>query len=77
MPPAASVQSRRNLVSANKKLESYRARAPDMKSQEELDMEFEKINVTLLEARDDRRNNKDDEMFLQEIDSLKRHFPGV
>ena len=44
---------------------------------EELDAEIEKINVTLREARDDRRKNKDEERLLQAIDALKRHFPGV
>ena len=44
---------------------------------QELDVEIEKINVTLREARDDRRKNKDEERLLQAIESLKRHFPGV
>jgi structural maintenance of chromosome 1 len=44
---------------------------------QELDVEIEKINVTLREARDDRRKNKDEERLLQAITSLKRHFPGV
>jgi structural maintenance of chromosome 1 len=44
---------------------------------EELDVEIEKINTTLREAKDDRRKNKDEERLLQAIASLKRHFPGV
>jgi structural maintenance of chromosome 1 len=44
---------------------------------QELDVEIEKINVTLREARDDRRKGKDEERLLQAIKDLKRHFPGV
>lgn len=44
---------------------------------EALDLEIEKINSTLREAKDDRRKNKDEERLLQAISSLKRNFPGV
>jgi len=42
-----------------------------------LDREIEKINKTLREAKDSRRQTKDEERLAQAIDSLKRHFPGV
>lgn len=45
--------------------------------QHELDMEIEKINATLREAKDDKRKNKDEERLLQVIATLKKHFPGV
>jgi len=42
-----------------------------------LDREIEKINKTLRDAKDSRRQTKDEERLAQAIDSLKRHFPGV
>jgi structural maintenance of chromosome 1 len=44
---------------------------------EEFDVEFEKINTTIRQAKDDRRKNNDEERLSQAIASLKRHFPGV
>ena len=52
---------------------AQRARA----RREELDTEIEKIDATLRDAKSDRHRNKDEERFLQAIQSLKRHFPGV
>eukprot|EP00980_Cylindrotheca_fusiformis_P011300 scaffold2599_cov125-Cylindrotheca_fusiformis.AAC.10 len=44
---------------------------------EELDMEIEKIDATLREARDDHKKSRDEERLMQAIRSLKSHFPGV
>lgn len=44
---------------------------------EALDVELENIDATLRQAKNDRRQNKEEERLLQAIQSLKRHFEGV
>jgi structural maintenance of chromosome 1 len=44
---------------------------------EELDLEIEKNNSTLREAKDVRHKSKDEERLQQAIATLKRNFPGV
>jgi structural maintenance of chromosome 1 len=44
---------------------------------EAIDAEIEKIDATMRDAKHDRRRNKEEEKFVQAIDSLKRNFPGV
>mmetsp|Transcript_21679 Transcript_21679/g.53551 ORF Transcript_21679/g.53551 Transcript_21679/m.53551 type:complete len:1308 (+) Transcript_21679:143-4066(+) len=44
---------------------------------EELDMEIEKIDIALRDARDEHRKSRDEERLMQAIRSLKSHFPGV
>lgn len=43
---------------------------------EQIEIELEKINVTLRDVKDDRRKNKDEERLMQAVSQLKRHFPG-
>jgi structural maintenance of chromosome 1 len=42
-----------------------------------LDVEIEKIDSKLRDARNEQRKNKDEERLLQAIATLKRNFPGV
>jgi structural maintenance of chromosome 1 len=42
-----------------------------------LDLEIEKVNSKLRDARNDHRKGKDEERLLQALSSLKRNFPGV
>ncbi|KAL3945257.1 MAG: hypothetical protein SGBAC_000668 [Bacillariaceae sp.] len=44
---------------------------------EGLDMEIEKIDIALRDARDEHRKSRDEERLMQAIRSLKSHFPGV
>ncbi|GKY92407.1 hypothetical protein MPSEU_000211300 [Mayamaea pseudoterrestris] len=44
---------------------------------EELDREIEKVDVILREAKDDRHKNKDEELFLHAIATMKKNIPGV
>ena len=44
---------------------------------EALEVELEKIDSTLRQAKNERRQNKEEERLLQAIQSLKRHFEGV
>lgn len=44
---------------------------------DEIDSELETINAALLQMRDTRRKNKDEERLLAAIVSLKQNYPGV
>jgi structural maintenance of chromosome 1 len=44
---------------------------------DEIDKELETINAALLQIRDARRKNKDEERLLAAISSLKQNYPGV
>jgi structural maintenance of chromosome 1 len=44
---------------------------------DEIDKELESINSALLQMRDARRKNKDEERLLAAISSLKQNYPGV
>ena len=67
-----------NLKEAEETFNLTKKEAKDTREKREsLDIELEKINNTLREARDDRRKSKDEIRLLEAIASLKRHFPGV
>jgi structural maintenance of chromosome 1 len=44
---------------------------------QQLDAKIDELNIKLRDAREDQRKGRDEERFLQAIESLKRHFPGV
>lgn len=67
-----------NLQSSKDELQSVQKSVhEDQGKREVIDMELEKINHTLRDARDDRRKNAHDARVEESIASLKRYFPGV
>jgi len=69
---------RSNIEDTEKELGVVQRESQSARSRREaLDVELEKIDVTLRLAKNERRQNKEEERLLQAIQALKRHFEGV
>eukprot|EP00977_Amphora_coffeiformis_P002471 scaffold464_cov181-Amphora_coffeaeformis.AAC.9 len=69
---------RSNIEDTEKELAEVQRESQSARTRREaLDVELEQIDATLRQAKNERRQNKEEERLLQAIQSLKRHFEGV
>lgn len=69
---------KKDLTESEKELgKAQKASRQNQKRREELDVEIERKNATLRDAKNDHRRSREEERFLQAIASLKRNFRGV
>lgn len=54
-----------------------RSAEEDQRKREAIDLDLEKINHTLRDAKDDKRQNEHEAKIEEAISTLKRYFPGV
>ena len=71
-------ETQASLTSSESELEALQNTASEYQTKRDaLEAQLDKINNTLRQAKDDRRQGKEEERITNAIAALKRHFPGV